>query len=55
MIRRICNLCDHYFTPKHALDITCERCAKEFVDVQNGLAERTLKILHEKFKKENER
>lgn len=55
MIRRICNICDHYFTPHSNTDITCDRCLKEFGDVKNSLAERTLKTLHEKFKKESEK
>lgn len=51
-MRRICNLCDHYFTPKVDSDINCQRCTQEFAGVKDALAERTLKALHEKFKKE---
>lgn len=52
MIRRICNLCDRYFSPHSESQLSCDRCVKEFGEVKDALAERTLKALHEKFKKE---
>jgi hypothetical protein len=54
MLRRICILCDRYYTP-HTDDTrtdVCQKCCKELGDVKSALAERTLKGLHDKFKKE---
>lgn len=52
MIRRICNLCDKYFTPTNDVQLSCDKCAREFGEVKSQLAERTLRDLHQKFKKE---
>lgn len=54
-MRRICSFCDRYYTP-HTGDTrenACQNCCKELGDVKSGLAERTLKSLHDKFPKES--